>query len=298
MRRAAAFLLVLIAPLIGAAGVVQARLDGRRPVGALESGELYVRSATFLDRAALSYDALVADVYWMRVIQHYGGQRRAEMGERRYDLLYPLLDLTTSLDPYFTAAYYFGSFFLAEPFPGGAGRPDLAVTLLARAMEFQPTAWRLAQQAGFIHYWYRRDYQAAAEWFRRAASLPDAPAWVVALEATTRAEGGDLEASRRLWQQMIDTAESDWMRETAVFRLLQVEAYTAIDALEQIVTTFALGHGRPPSTWEDLVHSGLVRGVPLDPAGTPFVIEEWGNVTVSPSSRLYPLPERPAPSEP
>ena len=45
---------------------------------------------------------------------------------RTYALLYPLLDLTTTLDPYFSIAYRFGAIFLGEPYPGGPGRPDLA----------------------------------------------------------------------------------------------------------------------------------------------------------------------------
>jgi tetratricopeptide (TPR) repeat protein len=292
MRGARALMLVVIAVLLAAGGLLQARLEARRPVDPLETGELYMRSAKVLDRAALSYDAVVADVYWMRVIQHYGGQRRSGNTEKNYDLLYPLLDLTTALDPYFSAVYYFGSFFLAEPLPSGAGRPDLAVSLLVRALEFQPDSWRFAQQAGFIHYWYRHDFAEAAKWFDRAAAMPDAPPWLIALAATTLAEGGDLEASRRLWQQMMDTAESDWMRETAQFRLMQIEAQAAIDTLEHVVTAFALVHGVPPTTWSDLVRDGRLKGVPLDPTGTPFVLEEWGKVTVSPESRLYPLPAR------
>jgi len=288
--------LVVIAVLLAAGGLLQARLEARRPVDLLETGELYMRSAKVLDRAALSYDALVADVYWMRAIQHYGGQRRSEKTEKRYDLLYPLLDLTTALDPYFSAVYYFGSVFLAEPMPGGAGRPDLAVTLLVRALQFQPDSWRLAQQVGFVHYWYQRDFGEAARWFDRAAAMPGAPPWLTALAATMLAEGGDLEASRRLWQQMMETAESDWMRETAQFRLMQIEAYVAINTLERIVMAFAEAHNRPAANWGELVREGRLRGVPLDPTGTPFVLEAWGNVTVSPQSRLYPLPDRPSPS--
>ena len=51
-----------------------------------------------------------------------------------YDLLYPLLDLTTTLDPLFNIAYRFGAIFLAEAYPAGAGRPDLAVALLEKGI--------------------------------------------------------------------------------------------------------------------------------------------------------------------
>ena len=97
----------------------------RQPLGLpadVTGNLLYVRSPEFLKRAALSYDALLADVYWIRAVQHYGGTKLTTGAQKQYDLLYPLLDLTTSLDPYFTIAYRFGAIFLAENQPGGAGR--------------------------------------------------------------------------------------------------------------------------------------------------------------------------------
>ena len=45
----------------------------------------------------------------------------AHRGSDEYQLLYPLLDITTTLDPHFNIAYRFGAIFLSEPYPGGAG---------------------------------------------------------------------------------------------------------------------------------------------------------------------------------
>jgi tetratricopeptide (TPR) repeat protein len=277
---------------LAAAGALQARLDAVRPVGSLEVAELYVRSGKALDRAALSYDALLADVYWLRAIQHFGGTRRSTAAVKRYELLYPLLDLTASLDPYFIAVYYLGSFFLAEPLPGGAGRPDQAVELLARGLGYYPDAWRLAQQTGFIYYWYLDDLDTAARWFNRASAMPGAPAWLKALEATARAQGGDHATSRRLWQQIIETAEDDWTRETARYRLMQVDAAAALETLQQIVSAYTAAHGRAPASWSELVHDRRLRGIPLDPTGVPFVLGGEGRVELSSDSRLFPLPGR------
>src|SRR4051794_4507261 len=80
---------------------------------------LYVQSGAALKRLALDFDALAADVYWIRAIQHYGGDRLARAQQRKYQLLYPLLDHTTTLDPFFTIAYRFGAIFLSEKAPGG-----------------------------------------------------------------------------------------------------------------------------------------------------------------------------------
>ncbi len=49
---------------------------------------LYMRSGTAVKRMALGFDALAADVYWIRAIQHYGGDRlRARWTPTKYELL-------------------------------------------------------------------------------------------------------------------------------------------------------------------------------------------------------------------
>ena len=53
--------------------------------------------------------------------------------------------------------------FLAEPYPGGPGRPDLAIALLEKGLRERPDKWEYMQDIGFVHYWYDHDYRAAAE---------------------------------------------------------------------------------------------------------------------------------------
>ena len=57
---------------------------------------------------------------------------------------------------------------LGEPYPGGPGRPDLAITLLQKGLAFQPRKWQYMEDLGFVYYWHLRDYRTAAEWFERA----------------------------------------------------------------------------------------------------------------------------------
>ena len=92
---------------------------------------MYLRSGKVASRVMLSFKAIASDIYWIRAIQHYGTERKTTM---RFPLLQPLLDLTTTLDPHFNIAYRFGAIFLAEPSPGGAGRPDLAIALLEKGL--------------------------------------------------------------------------------------------------------------------------------------------------------------------
>jgi hypothetical protein len=42
----------------------------------------------------------------------------------------------------------------------------------------------------------------------------------------------------------------------------------------------------------DLIRAGWMPGVPVDPAGHPYVLNPlWGEVSLSPESPLNPLPE-------
>ncbi len=270
--------------------VVRDRLPASRPTA---ERYLYVRSDEAVKRLTVAFQALAADVYWIRAIQHYGGDRLSKGGGAKYELLYPLLDITTTLDPRFTIAYRFGAIFLAEPYPGGPGRPDLAIALLLKGLRAEPGKWQYLHDIGFVHYWQRRDAREAARWFQRAAEVPGAPNWLQPLAATMLIHGGDRASSRFLWQQLRDSADQEWMRALAERRLLQLQALDVIDRLEPAVRRFAAS-ADPPYTWERLVRAGVVRGVPLDPAGVPFELGAWSAVVrVSPESPLYPMPTEP-----
>src|SRR5688500_16292072 len=102
---------VLIALAAGSVALQAAR--DRRYARETDSARLmYLQSGETAKRLALEYDALAADIYWIRAVLHYGGDRIEGRESGRYDLLYPLLDLTTALDPHFQIAYRFGAVFL------------------------------------------------------------------------------------------------------------------------------------------------------------------------------------------
>ena len=211
-------------------------------------------------------------------------------------MLYPLLDLTTSLDPYFDVVYKFGSVFLAEPYPAGAGRPDQAIALLEKGLRVRPDKWELAQGVGFVYYWWLADYENAALWFNRAADMRDAPEWLRPLAAVTLAEGGNRASARVLWNEIARSSDGDWLRDQAAFRLKQLDALDGIDFMQRIVQQYRARTGVLPTSWGDMMRAGFLRGVPTDPTGVPFQLDSaTGQVRLEPGSSLNPLPtaERP-----
>jgi tetratricopeptide (TPR) repeat protein len=275
-----------------AVGVVGAR-DRKYPVEPAQDRLLYIRSGSLITKVALSYDALLADVYWIRAIQQYGYDRLHPEAPQRHASLYPLLDLTTSLDPRFTVAYRFGAIFLSEPEPGGAGRPEQAIALLEKGVSVSPDKWEYYHDVGFVYYWHLHNYQKAAEWFSRGADRPRAPWWLKTYSAVMLTKGGNREASRFMWRNILQSATNDWMKQNAASRLRQLDAMDQIDSLSRVVAEFSRRTGRPPVGWNELVQTRLLRGVPVDPSGTPYELDAAGEVMVSVSSVLYPLPTEP-----
>jgi hypothetical protein len=296
--------LLTVGSLMAFAGWLQLVRERAFPSPSPAAEGIYITSGKTLRRLTAGYNALASDLYWIRAIQYYGGIKlRLADGQplgqgdpgapTDFGLLYPLLDITTTLDPRFNIAYRFGAVFLAEPFPSGAGRPDLAIALLQKGLEEMPDKWEYMQDIGFVHYWWRQDYEAAAASFGRAASVPGAPWWLRSLAAVTLAEGGDRRSSRLMWQAIHESAEIDWLRRESARRLAQLRALDEIDALQVAVDRLTKDAGAPPTDWAPLVRAALVAGLPRDPTGEPYRIDSNGRVHVSPTSELFPLPDEP-----
>jgi len=279
----------LLVGLLASAVALQAARERIAPPRAAAVPTLWLQSPDVARRLMLSFTDLAADVYWMRAVVHYGGERRSAATEGRYALLYPLLDMTTTLDPHFDVAARLGAIFLSEGYPGGPGRPDQALALLEKGMRSDPDRWQYRHDLGFVHYWWLKDYPEAARQFDLAAQLPGAPLWLRTMAAVTLTKGGDRESARKLWQELLDTADVDWLRQAADFRLRQLAALDDIDALTAIVARV-----RPrlsgPIDWNTLVRARVLAAVPTDPTGVAYELAADGTVTIGSASTLGPLP--------
>jgi hypothetical protein len=287
---------VALAVLMASALALQVARDRwYTPPGENAESILYVRSAEAMRRLTLSFTAIAADIDWIRAVQHYGGDHGSTSTAQKYTLLYPLLDRTTTLDPRFNIAYRFGSIFLAEEYPGGAGRPDLAIALLKKGIA-ATERWEYYEDIGFIHYWRLHDYKSAADWFDRGGQLPGAPWWLRTMAAVTLTRGGDRALSRQLWRQLYQTADNDWLRNQAELRLTQLDAMDQMDQLQAIVSRYQVAAEHLPDSWITLQRARFLRGngAPVDPTGSPYELDPHsGKVSLSPTSPLRPLPTEP-----
>jgi hypothetical protein len=278
---------------VASAVASQVALDGAFPRETSAARVDWIRSPELMRRLALSFDSVLADVYWIRSVQYYGDTKLSFAAKKEYGRLYPLLDITTSLDPRFNIAYRFGAILLSEGHPNGAGSTEQAIALLQKAITEMPEKWQYLHDAGFVEYWWNRDAEAAAKWLLRAADVPGAPPYLRTVAATMLAEGGEQNSARALWTEVAATAEHEWLRQAARRGLMQLDAESIIEQLKPIVSRFHDQTGRYPVSWNELVRARLLSGVPLDPSGVPYALDAVsGAVDVSQASLLYPLRRR------
>jgi len=236
---------------------------------------------------SLEYAPLMADVYWTRVVQYYGSKR--ERREQNLDGLWPLLDLTTTLDPKLIPAYRFGSTFLAEARPVGAGRPDYAIELINRGIQQNPEYWRLYQDLGNIYYFTLRDNRKAAEAYDAGSKVAGAMPWMKIMAARIAERGDTRQTSRLLWTEIFQSAQDATIRENAKTHLKLLETDDDKEQLDKLLGEYARKNGRGAENIGNLVNVGMLRGLPVDPEGFPYVIGATGHAELNPKSPLLKL---------
>jgi len=287
-KRSIAILCLLVLPA-GFAGVwrLQRSIDGDLSALHEERDEVLLRSGKMVKLLSLEYAPLMADVYWTRVVQYYGSKR--ERREQNLDGLWPLLDLTTTLDPNLMPAYRFGSTFLAEARPVGAGRPDYAIDLIQRGIRENPEYWRLYQDLGNVYYFSLHDNEKAAEAYNKGSRVPGAQPWMKIMGARIAERGDTRQTSRLLWSEIYQSAQDETVRENAKIHLMLLKTDDDKEQLDRLLAEYAKKTRRQAESLNELVNAGLLRGVPVDPEGVPYIVGMTGEAELNSKSPLFKL---------
>lgn len=197
---------VAAALLLAASGALQSAVWGR--IGRSQGEELlYFPSGLFVRQASLGYETAAADALWLRGIQYYGEHR---LTDQKYVLIGHVMDIVTELDPAFVQPYSFGAFVMAQELK----QPERGLELLERGMRANPENWKLAFEAGFLHYVCRRDFAAAARFFTLASRMPGHEAYVERFAAFANQRAGNTGMAILLWKQVLATGNK-YMQDVA-----------------------------------------------------------------------------------
>lgn len=265
--------------VLGLGGTVLiARATAGEASEADSSDVLLISSPQAVKRMSLGYSGVVADIYWTRAVQYFG--RSHAQGGSGYKLLGPILTIVTELDPQLTSAYEYGSIFLAQKPPNGAGAPREAVTLVRRGIEHNPDNWHLYFTLGFIYGMELKDYPAAAQAFREGSHVPGAHPWMRVMAATMAEHGGDPETAHYMWLQMYQSTTDKMARENAKKHLRAAEAQMDIAQIQRTVDDYTAQTGHAPASLVELVRPDYLFRIPKDPTGRYYILGPNGRVTV------------------
>jgi hypothetical protein len=278
--------LLLVVLIAGFAEIwrLQQDIDVQRDALHQEKDDLVLRSGPMLKAISLEYAPLMADLYWTRVVQYYGDKNVRH--DENFELLWPLLDVTTTLDPNLLVAYRFGSMFLSEGPPSGAGRPDLAIELIYRGIRANTEYWRFYEDLGFIYYFELHDYHKASAAFLEGSKNPAALVWMKVLAAKVLEQGETPETSSFLWNEIYNSTTDPQMKQNAATHLQLLRVDADCKQLNMLAGEYQKRAGRRPKAVHDLVVAGLLPRTPVDPLGFPYVFDEEGKVQLNPASPL------------
>ncbi len=285
-RKSSALLLGVVL-LAGFSGLwkLQHQIDGQRAALYQEQDEFVLRSGALLKLMSLEYAPLLADLYWTRVVQYYGDKRARH--DANFELLWPLLDITTTLDPNLIVAYHFGSTFLSEPAPRGAGRPDLAIELINRGIRANPDYWRLHEDLGFVYYFDLKDYRRASAAFLEGSKNPAALMWMKIMAARVIEQGETRETSAFLWKEIYDSASDPEIKQNALTHLQLLRAQADCEQLDGVAAEYEKRTGKRATSPRDLVGAGVLPRAPVDPLGFAYVFNGDGKAQLNPASPLF-----------
>jgi len=276
--------LVAIPVLLFSLIFLQRRIDVSAAPLQDEKPDLVLRSGAMLKKLSLGYDPLLADIYWTRAVQYFG--ERVGMRGATFQLLAPLLDITTTLDPHLMLAYRFGAIFLSEPEPAGAGRADLAVDLVQKGIAANPDQWRLYEDLGLIYSIHLKDYQKAAAAYLEGSKNPKAQIYMKVMAAIVAQKGDSLETSRLIWAEVYSTTQDKLVKQRALQHVESLDAAIDLKRLNESSENYWQKFGRYPRTIQELRDAGLATEKLEDPAGFPYVMGAYGVPQLNPESPI------------
>ncbi len=287
MNTRASLTVLCAALVVGLAGVwrLQRGIDAQLDSTHQEQDELVLRSGPLVKAMSLEYAPLAANLYWTRVVQYYGNRHANQRAN--LDLLWPLLDVTTTLDPNLIVAYRFGGMFLSDAPPRGAGQPQRGIELLRRGIRANPEYWRFYEDLGFIYYFDLHDYHNAAEALMAGSKVPGAMVWMKTAAARIAEKGESLETSAKLWSEVYNSTNEPSIKENAKVHLQLLRARADCGELNKLAAEYKKQTGRPPKEVRDLVKGGLLPGLAVDPVGVVYWFDLEGNAQINPASPLF-----------
>ncbi|MGZ3460519.1 MAG: hypothetical protein ACXU86_18685, partial [Archangium sp.] len=239
----------LLAGLCSLAALVLLATPPRKPPRGPHQEPLLPRQEV-LRVAGRGYIEVIADYFWLQLVQATGQALRAE----EYRDIYPYADLITDLDPRFGIVYSFA----AGTLPANLGRETWVNTqestqLLRKGLKLFPHDLKMNMLLAYNLSAFHKQYREAAEVLERAAKLPGAPSYLPALATRLYAQAGSVDAGLALARSLVDSAEDPETRELFQQRVRDLEMEGELRRVDAAIADFRSAFGVAPPDLDTLL---------------------------------------------
>ena len=173
----------------------------------------------------------------------------------------------------------------ASSCPGRRTRPTPASDLLEKGARQFPDSWQLQYFLGFQAYFFKNDYTKALAHLRRAAQLPGVHPSVAQLIAVLAAEQYGPDTTLEFLAELERNVDSPELRDVVRENMQEARLASDLQGLQFAVDAYRERTGHTPLTVETLVDAGLLTGLPNDPFGGTFVIDQLSGAVRSSTGR-------------
>lgn len=271
MKRFLPFALIIISVifLIPIAKTASKELSKR----SIEEKLGYVPSRDVLKVASLDHKALSGEWLFFKVMTYYGGKIDPEFKKERtieYHNMYRHLDAASFVDPYNIDVYYFAE----AVFTWGIGRINEVNQLLERGIQYRTWDFYIPFFMGFNYFYFLKDYESASRYLKIAAEITKDP-FFASLTSRMMYEAQRTEMAIAFLKTMIEKIWNEAIKRNLSIRLKALEGVLTI---EKAMSEFEQRYGRRPVDIDELLKTEILKGLPEDPYGGRFYIDEKGRV--------------------
>lgn len=227
----------------------------------------------FFQAMSFEFKGVAADFLLLKAITFMGMKLidNQNPSTEEWRLMYDMLDRVTDLDGRFWDPYVLAEMMLVWQ----GGMIDEANELLKKAVEHRPEDHRPLYYIGFNYFYFQKNSEKAAGYLRQAAQLPGAPGFLKGLASRLSLYGNQTALGIVFLENLLQNSQDEHIRTHLEKRLL---ALKIIYGLEQKVIEFRDENQRLPASLDQLVDSGIIETIPIDPYGGTFILMENGRI--------------------
>ena len=215
---------------------------------------------------SLGFKDVIADLLWLRVVQAIGERRVSEESGK---WIYRAVDIVTTLDPKFVEAYEHGGIALCTV----VVMPEESNRILEKGMNHNPQEWRLPFVLGINHYFELADDIKAAEYVARAAAVGGGPEYLASFASRLYMNAKEPQKAIEFLSKSYEQTTDPEMKKFLGFRLKEALVERDLQMFEAAISQYHRQFGKPPGSLGDLVTTGLIAAVPLDPMGGLYLYD-------------------------